>query len=59
MKVAAASVMNTDHGTDVASSDDRKVCGPEDLVRSLPSEPLSRPVVELVDHGLDLISVVD
>jgi len=43
----------------VASSDDRKVCGSEDLVWSLPSRPLSGTAVELVEFGLDLIRVVD
>jgi hypothetical protein len=49
----------TDPLAAVASSSDRKIRGPEDLIRSLPSQPLSRPVIELIDDGLDLISVVD
>jgi hypothetical protein len=41
----------------VASSDHRNGGGLEDLVGSLPSEGLSRPGVELVDHRVDVIIV--
>jgi hypothetical protein len=50
--------LKTDPLTAVASSDNRNGGGPEDLVRSLPSQSLSRSGVELVDHRLDVISVV-
>jgi hypothetical protein len=42
----------------VASSDHHNGGGPDDLVRSLPSQALSRSAVELVDHGVDLTGVV-
>ena len=48
----------TDQLSAVASSDHRNGGGPEDLVRSLPSQGLSRSGVELVDYRLDVISVV-
>jgi hypothetical protein len=47
-----------DHLRAVASSDQCNGGGPKDLVRSSPSQVLSRSAVELVDHGLDVIGVV-
>jgi hypothetical protein len=50
--------VKTDPLAAVASSDHRNGGGPKDLVRSLPSQGLSGSGVELVDHCLDVISVV-
>lgn len=50
--------LKTEQGAAVSSSDQRKDGGLEDLVWSLPSQCLSRPVVDLGDHGEQVFGAV-